>query len=156
MFCEGIHPCSLALGERMEENRTHAKGGTMKSRGALPVLLCIAVLIGLLAGCERASQTPPPDNVVIIMQHIKDGYNEEDVEVLTADFADIMFSKGFTKDVWLETLKEIKTKLGRWESEIYLGEKDNVYTWRGTFEKGKVKCVIVLNEQQKVSGLWFR
>jgi hypothetical protein len=128
----------------------------MKRRKALPVLLCIAVFIGLLAGCERASKTPPPDDVLVILQHIKDGYNNEKVELLTTDFADIMFSKGFTKDVWLETLKKIKEKLGRWESETYLGEKDNVYTWRGSFEKGKVKCVVVLDAQGKVSGLWFR
>lgn len=117
---------------------------------------CAVLLMVVLMGCEKPAEIPPPENVQAIMQHIKDGYNNEDVELLTSDFADIMFTKGFTLEAWRDTMKKVKNKLGAWKSEIYLGEEDNVYTWRGTFEKGKVKCVIVLNEEEGVSGLWFR
>lgn len=118
--------------------------------------VCVVISLLLLLGCEKPSSSPPPENVLTIMQHIKEGYNNEDVDLLTSDFADIMFTKGFTKEAWRDTMKKIKQKLGGWKSEEYLGEKENVYTWRGTFEKGKVKCVIVLNEDGRVSGLWFR
>jgi hypothetical protein len=53
-------------------------------------------------------------------------------------------------------MKKVKQKLGAWGSEVYLGNEGDVYTWRATFEKGKVKCVIVLDEGSKVTGLWFR
>lgn len=114
------------------------------------------VLVAVVMGCEKSAETPPPAHVLSIMQHVKSGYNNGDVELLTADFADTMFSKGFTKSVWLDTMGGIKKKLGNWKSEVYLGNRKNVYTWRATFEKGRVKCVIVLDEEEKVSGLWFR
>lgn len=128
----------------------------MKKMARFWILPCIAMLVALLAGCEKPQEVPPPAEVLEIMQHIKDGYNNEDVELFTGDFADIMFTKGFTREAWRDTMKKVKQKLGAWESEVYLGEKDGVYTWRGNFEKGKVKCVIVLNEDGRVSGLWFR
>lgn len=116
-------------------------------------LLCVVMIFG---GCDKPAATPPPTEVLEIMQRIKNGYNSEDVELLTSDFSEIMFTKGFTIEEWRSTMKKIKKKLGDWQSEVYLGVEDNVYTWRATFEKGKVKCVIVLNENNKVSGLWFR
>ncbi len=118
--------------------------------------LCAILLMMAVMGCEKPAEVPPPENAQAILQHVKDGYNNEDVELFTSDFADIMFSKGFTVEAWHDTMKKIKKNLGEWKSEIYLGKEDNAYTWRGTFEKGKVKCVIVLNEENRVSALWFR
>jgi hypothetical protein len=128
----------------------------MSNERNILILLCIGLLAITLIGCEKPAEVPPPENVLTIMQHIKDGYNSEDVELFTSDFADIMFTKGFSKEAWRDAMKKIRQKLGAWKSEIYLGEKESVYTWRGTFEKGKAKCVIVLNEDGRVSGLWFR
>jgi hypothetical protein len=127
----------------------------MRKNGSIWPFLTILSMV-LIVGCEKPAETPPPEHVLEIMHHIKDGYNNEDVKLLTSDFADIMFAKGFSEEAWRDTMKKIKKKLGTWKSEVYLGEKDDVYTWRGTFEKGKVKCVIVLNEDGRVSGLWFR
>jgi hypothetical protein len=117
------------------------------------VLICLMVAC---AGCQKPSETPPPGYVLNIMERIKDGYNNEDVDLFTGDFADIMFTKGFTREAWRDMIRKVKQKLGAWQSEVYLGNEGDVYTWRGTFEKGRVKCVIVLNEENQVTGLWFR
>jgi hypothetical protein len=130
--------------------------GNMRTKNALIGFVMLLNLIMMGTGCQQRAKTPPPDYVLTIMGGIKDGYNSEDVDLFTADFSDIMFTKGFTREAWRDTMKKVKQKLGAWQSEVYLGNEGDVYTWRGAFEKGKVKCVIVLNEDNKVTGLWFR
>lgn len=115
-----------------------------------------AALSVLLPACERPSKTPPPEEALRVMQGIKTGYNSRDVEKLCADFGDIMFTQGFTKEAYGEIIDTLQQQLGKWESEAYLGVKDGVHTWRGKFEKGTAKVVIVLSSKGKVTGLWFR
>ena len=115
-------------------------------------------LLGILvvASCERASEKPPPEQALRVMSGIRAGYNAEDSELFCADFADIMFTQGFTKDAYLDVIQELKRKYGGWEGETYLGEVRGEYAWRLTMEKGSLKLILILNRQGKVTGLWFR
>ncbi|TET21220.1 MAG: hypothetical protein E3J78_04130 [Candidatus Cloacimonadota bacterium] len=106
--------------------------------------------------CERQPVAPPPEAVLLVLDTIRSGYNEQDAELFYKDFSAIMFTKGFTKDAWFDVIKELKQKLGEWKAQKYLGEEKGAYTWRVQFDKGKTKCVIVLNEEFRVTGLWFR
>lgn len=90
------------------------------------------------------------------MEGIKAGYNAEDKQKFCADFADIMFTKGFTEDAYLDVVRELKHKYGDWKSETYLGLDERAHEWRVQMEKGKLKLILVLNEESKVTGLWFR
>jgi hypothetical protein len=119
------------------------------------LVLFLTVLL-LLFGCEKPAKEPPPQSVLDVLDNVRTGYNNEDSEIFCKDFSDIMFTKGFTKKAYLDVIQGLKNKLGLWESEIYLGEKDGVYSWRLTFEKGKTKLVLVLNDEGGVTGLWFR
>lgn len=119
------------------------------------VILFFSVLL-LLLGCEKPAEEPPPEGVLDVLGNVRAGYNDEDEELFCGDFSDIMFTDGFTKKAYLDVIQGLKNKLGLWESEIYLGEKDAVYSWRVTFEKGNTKLVMVLNDSGGVTGLWFR
>lgn len=110
----------------------------------------------LIASCERASRTPPPEDALRVMQGIKAGYNAEDSELFCADFSDIMFTKGFTKGAYLDVIQSVKSKYGNWDSETYLGFFRGEHVWRVKLEKGTLKLILILNRQNKVTGLWFR
>jgi len=118
----------------------------------------LTAFVGILiaASCDRQSKTPPPDDALRVMSGIKAGYNAEDKEGFCADFADIMFTKGFTKNAYLDVIRQLKQKYGGWESETYLGFFRGEHTWKVTMEKGSLKLILILNEESKVTGLWFR
>ena len=117
----------------------------------------MVLLFAIVAiNCERQPVAPPPEAVLLVLDTIRSGYNKQDAELFCKDFSAIMFTKGFTKNAWLDVIKELKKKLGEWKAEKYLGQENEVYTWRVQFDKGKTKCVIVLNEEFRVTGLWFR
>jgi predicted small lipoprotein YifL len=120
-------------------------------RGCLFVLL-IAVLA--LAGC--GPKAPPPDEVLPVLEHVRAGYNAEDMELFCADFGEVMFSGGFTRETYLQTVQQVKAQLGAWQSEAYLGAQDNEYTWRVTFAQAKAKLLLVMDADWRVIGLWFR
>ncbi len=124
-------------------------------------MLLLAIGLAAVTGCERPSATPPPANAQAVMDHVKQGYNNEDMAALCGDFDGIMFGNGFTRDRYLAVCRQIKQSMGTWQSEIYLGQHGSgkgktVYTWRMAFQKGNLKLVLVLNDQDKVTGLWFR
>lgn len=108
------------------------------------------------ASCDRPSKTPPPESAVRVMEGIKAAYNAENKQRFCADFADIMFTKGFTEDAYLDVIRELKHKYGDWNSETYLGLDERAHEWRVQMEKGKLKLILILNEESKVTGLWFR
>ncbi len=70
----------------------------------------VATALLLLTTCEQAPNEPPPDTVQRVMEGIKAGYNAEDKEKFCADFADIMFTEGFTEDAYLDVIRELKHK----------------------------------------------
>lgn len=135
----------------MEENMVIRKEHSIQ----VMVALFLSFLLFLL-GCEKPAEEPPPNNVLEVLDNVRAGYNNEDPELFCKDFSDIMFTDGFTKKAYLDVIQGLKNKLGLWESEIYLGEKDAVHSWRVTFEKGNTKLVLVLNDRGGVTGLWFR
>lgn len=110
----------------------------------------------VLAGCARPSATPAPAEALCALANVREGYNAADPEAFCQDFAPIMFTTGFTEAAYLDVVKGLQRKLGRWVSEVYMGEKGEVYTWRAAFEKGKATVVLVLDDEWKVTGLWFR
>ncbi len=124
--------------------------------GARQLAAIFVVLAILIPSCERASKTPPPEDVLRVMNNIKAAFNAEDTDAFTADFAAIMFTQGFTKDAYLDVIQQLKRKYGHWETETYLGEVTGEYAWRLKMEKGSLKLILVLNEEHKVIGLWFR
>ena len=89
----------------------------IKSNRNARLIWCAVLLMVVLMGCEKPAEVPPPENARAILQHVKDGYNNEDVELFTSDFADIMFTKGFTIEAWRDTMKKVKKNLGEWKSE---------------------------------------
>jgi len=119
-------------------------------------LLAATTLTVAVVACEQAPKEPPPESAARVMEDIKAGYNAEDKEKFCADFADIMFTKGFTEDAYLDVIRELKHKYGDWKSETYLGLDERAHEWRVQMEKGKLKLILVLNEESKVTGLWFR
>ncbi len=128
-----------------------------KSGTAWVVGLGVVLSLGaVLAGCARPSATPAPEDALRVLANVREGYNASDAESFCQDFAPIMFTRGFTKAAYLDVVKGLQRKLGQWVSEVYLGEKDGVYTWRASFEKGRAKVVLVLDDEWKVTGLWFR
>jgi hypothetical protein len=122
--------------------------------GAILVLFVVMLLV--MAGCEKASSVPPPANVASVLKNVRDGYNAEDADLFTGDFSDIMFTQGFTKQAYLDVIQGLKMKHGSWDSETYLGVEKGVHTWRVKFDEGNAKFVLVLNNDGKVTGLWFR
>ena len=122
---------------------------------ALGLVLTIFLALAL-CGCEAASKTPPPDEMLVVLEHVRTGYQTEDMDLLTADFDAIMFSEDYTLDTYLATVWTLNEQLGEWRSEVYLGVEDDVYTWRVTFSKRKAKLVLVMDADWKVTGLWFR
>ena len=130
----------------------------MKGYGSckLSALLAVSILAAAIFACERASKEPPPENVARVMESIKTAYNTEDKEKFCSDFADIMFTGGFTKDAYLDVIREIKRKRGDWKSETYLGLDDRAHVWRVQAEKGRLKLILIVNEDSRVTGLWFR
>lgn len=129
-----------------------------KQRITNNVLVSLFLLVFLIvSGCGESQKTLPPDNVLIVLNNVKVGYNKEEIDIFCNDFSDIMFTKGFTKRAYLDVIQSLKNKLGEWESEKYLGVNNkDTYTWRVKFKNGKTKLVLVLNDNRKVIGLWFR
>ncbi len=119
------------------------------------VLIPLIVLL-ILSGCRIRPKTPPLDRVLTILNNVREGYNKEDMDQFCNDFSDIMYTRGFTKNVYLDITQDLKKKLGEWESEIYHGEENGVYTWQVKFQKGKTKLILVLDNNLQVTGLWFR
>ncbi len=121
------------------------------------VLVCILLAMALLGcGGETASDEPPPAAAQAAYDHVREGYQEEDAAVFTQDFGEVMFTDRSAED-YLEVVDQLKTALGDWGDEAtYLGVEDGAHSWRVTFEKGKPMVVIVLDEEDRVSGLWFR
>ena len=129
----------------------------MKRRIPVGVIVVLPVVMLLtLTSCERASSVPPPANAAGVLKNVRDGYNKEDADLFCGDFSDIMFTKGFTKQAYLDVIQGLKMKYGTWDSEMYLGEEIGVHTWRVKFNEGDAKFVLVLNKEGKVTGLWFR
>ena len=121
------------------------------------VFLAVLVVMLLAAvGCERASETPPPDEMATVLSNVREGYNAEDAGLFCADFDEVMFPEGYTQDTYLETIQQLQAQLGEWRSEVYLGTEDNQYTWRVTFANAKAKLLLVMDEEWHVTGLWFR
>jgi hypothetical protein len=116
------------------------------------VLLLIA---GAALGCAKEVE-PAPAEALAVLGNVRSGYNAEDMALFCADFDDVMFGSGYTPDTYLQTTQQLKAQLGAWKSEEYLGAKDNEYSWRVTFDKSKAKLLLVLNEDWRVVGLWFR
>ena len=120
------------------------------------LLVCVLLLTaGAALGCAKEVE-PPSDEALAVLTNVRAGYNAEDMALFCADFADIMFGSGYTPDTYLQTTQQLKAQLGAWKSEQFLGIKDNEYTWRVTFDKAKVKLLLVLDEDWRVIGLWFR
>lgn len=124
---------------------------TATAVGAIALLAMAAA-----AGCARPSATPAPEAAQTVLGHVRDGYASQKADTLCQDFAAIMFTKGFTKQAYLNVIQRLHQQLGAWVSETYMGEKTDVYTWRVKFEKGAANLVIVLSPEGKVTGLWFR
>jgi len=122
----------------------------------LLAVLALFLLVAFLPACDRASKTPPPEDVLRVMSNIKAAFNAEDIDKFTADFGAIMFTQGFTKDAYLDVIQQLKRKYGNWESETYLGETSGEYAWRLKMEKGSLKLILVLSKEHRVIGLWFR
>ncbi len=120
----------------------------------IAVSLSIACL--MLSGCGRPSKTTPPNSVLSALKNVREGYDKEDMDLFCKDFSDIMFTQGFTKQAYLDVVQGLKRKLGEWKSEAYLGEDNGVHTWRAEFTNGKAELVLVLNNDSRVTGLWFR
>jgi hypothetical protein len=118
------------------------------------ILLCSCFLI--ISGCERPAKTPPSDSVLLVLENVREGFNQEDVDRFCKDFSAIMFTKGFTKKAYLDVIQGLKQRYGAWESEVYRGEDKGAHIWRVQFSRGKAKLVLVLNNDGQVIGLWFR
>ena len=131
-------------------------------RALLPAAALLATIwLAALAGCERPSPVPPPAAAQAVMEHVKLGYNNEDMAALCGDFDGSMFGSGFTRERYLAVCQQIRQAMGDWRSEVYLGQEPYghdkvIYKWRMTFAKGNLKLVLVLNDQDKVTGLWFK
>ncbi len=124
-------------------------------------LYYIAAAVLMAIGCQRPSSVPPPPEAAWAMASIKQGYNAEDTAALCRDFHGIMFSGGFTTQRYLEVNRMLKDRLGEWRSEAYLGHKPygqemTVHQWRVDFQRGRMRLVLVLDREAKVTGLWFR
>ena len=125
-------------------------------RITIVVLTCLLLALAA-AGCggEEASDEPPPPAAQAAFDHVRAGYGSEDAAVFTQDFAEIMFTDRTAED-YLDVVSQLKTALGAWGDEAtYLGAEDGAHSWRVRFEKGTPRVVIVLDEEEKVSGLWF-
>ncbi|NLG27118.1 MAG: hypothetical protein GX557_04365 [Chloroflexi bacterium] len=118
-------------------------------------LLALAAALFVAVGCGGTPE-PPPDEALAVLGNVRSGYNAEDMALFCADFDDVMFDAGHTPETYLQTTQQLKAQLGAWESDEYLGAEDNEYTWRVTFAKSKAKLLLVLNEDRRVIGLWFR
>ena len=75
------------------------------------VLIPTFVLL-ILSGCRIRPKTPPPDIVLTVLNNVREGYNKEDMDQFCNDFSDIMYTKGFTKNVYLDITQDLKKKLG--------------------------------------------
>ena len=126
--------------------------GKMRLAFVCGVVLLLSVGV---AGCEKASDTPPPEAAQAAFDHVREGYTKEDAVLLTQDFAAIMFT-GRAAESYLEVVSGLKERFGEWGEAVYLGAEDNQYTWRVSFDEAKLKVLIVLDEDERVSGLWFR
>ncbi len=110
-----------------------------------------------MLACANVSKEPPPAEVVKIYHNVETGFITEDVDIFCQDFADIMFNDEYTKSKYLSVIKDLKSQLGDLENSTYFGkQKDNIYIWQLTFSEGKLKLVLVINKENKISGLWFR
>ncbi|NLD41937.1 MAG: hypothetical protein GX657_00435 [Chloroflexi bacterium] len=128
----------------------------MNGRKGLAVLCAAMLLLAVgLAGCEKASDTPPPEAAQAAFDHVREGYTQEDAALFTQDFAEVMFA-GHDAEWYLGVVRDLKERFGAWGEAVYLGAQDSQYTWRVSFDKGKLKVLIVLDEDERVSGLWFR
>ena len=125
------------------------------------VTLLSVALLAALAGCEKPSPIPPPEAAAETMRSVKQGFNDGDTVAFCRDFSEAMFAGGFTKGKYLEVNRSLKSALGAWQSETYLGQEPSkqqgvVHRWRVKFDRGSLKLVLVLNPEGKVTGLWFR
>ena len=120
------------------------------------IMLLFLIILLMFSGCERSLRVSPPDNALSVLNNVREGYNREDADKFCKDFSDIMFTNGFTKKAYLDVVESLKKKFGDWEQEVYLGEDKGVYRWQVKFSKGKSKLVLVLNNDSRVTGLWFR
>jgi len=129
----------------------------MTGRKWRTILTCCAIvaLAVVLAACARPSDTPPPEEAQRAYDHIREGYTAGDPAVLTQAFAEIMFT-GRTVESYGEVIEQLKAQLGEWGEGVYYGEDDGQHTWQVTFEKGKARVLIVLDDEGRVTGLWFR
>jgi hypothetical protein len=118
------------------------------------IILVLACSVLTMSGCAPAD--PPPNEVLAVLAHVREGYGADDAALFCTDFADVMFTGGFTLDTYRQTIQQVKAQLGDWKSEVYLGEKDSAYTWRVTFAKAKAKLLLVMDPDWRVTGLWFR
>jgi hypothetical protein len=141
---------------------THSTGRPVAQRIGARIAVALAVLAagflaaGAVVGCSRAPVDPPPPAVQAIYERIREGYRQRNADTFTQDFAEVMFARQGPEG-YMDVVDTLKSRFGEWgDEETYLGADNDTHTWRVRLGRNLIRVVIVLDEDDRVQGLWFR
>jgi hypothetical protein len=133
------------------------------------VFIAAAICLVLVSGPAVPNIVPGADKEVQaiadpILDNILDGFNKKSYARYSKDFSVELISQ-LSEETFLQTVEQIKTHLGDYQSRQYLGflSRDDMtlVLWKGRFEKMDADVLIKLTLSQngrknEVEGLYFQ
>ncbi len=124
-----------------------------RSRTLWGVLVVLPMLLGLvlLAGCTKTM----PEEYHMIIANLKEGFNDEDIDLFCADFMEMMYTSKSGMD-YLQMIRANRKEHGMWKTEKYKGKIGEEHIWKIKCIKGSQTLALVINHENEIISLSFR